>query len=75
MAHRSVSLPGSLEGADGAPLVYTPSTAAAGRYVLRADDAGVLDLVGLVAFAGTVLGVAAHALARVVAHRRAGRTS
>ncbi|MBL9085517.1 MAG: hypothetical protein JNM10_00095, partial [Planctomycetia bacterium] len=71
----SVTLPGSLTGADGAPLVYTPSTAAAGRYVLRADDAGVLDRVGLLAFVGTVLGVAAHALARVVAHRRAGRTS
>lgn len=74
-AHASVALPGSLAGDAGGPLVHTPSTSAAGRYVLRQDDAGVLDLVGLVAFVGTVLGVAGHALARVVAHRRAGRTS
>jgi hypothetical protein len=74
-AHASVGLAGSLAGDAGAPLVHTPSTSAAGRYVLRKDDAGVLDLVGLVAFVGTLLGVAGHALARVVAHRRAGRTS
>ncbi len=70
-----VELAGSLRPrADGA-LAYLPSNGAAGRYVLGHDDAPSVDRLGLWLLLGTAVGVAGHAVARVLAARRARRTS
>jgi hypothetical protein len=75
VADPRVSLAGSLrEAADGA-LTYDPSSKGAGRYVLGHDDAGWIDRLGLWLLIATALGVGGHALARVLAARRARRAS
>ena len=67
----NIELPGRLETDGEGRLHYIPVPTASGRYVIGHDRAGWIDVVGLLAVIGTLLGAAGHGVLRLLAARRA----
>jgi thiosulfate reductase cytochrome b subunit len=70
ISHTGAELAGTLSLREEGALVYEPSPASAGLYVLGHDYVWWGNLVGIVAVLGTLLGVLAHAGVRRVASRK-----
>jgi len=65
----NIQMPGRLYIKAGR-LLYEPVPTASGRYVIGYDRAGWIDVVGMLATLGTLLGVVGHALLRAHSARR-----
>ena len=71
-----VSWPGEVTADEGGALHFTPSTAAAGLYVLGHNASRVVDILGALMIVGVSLGVVAHGGLRLLAaRRRAGQAA
>lgn len=69
-ANNNVSASGDVVRRDDGELVYQPAPARDALYVFGASRVAWVDLIGLMAFGGTLLGVTGHGLARYIAWRR-----
>lgn len=67
----NIEMPGRLHTDESGRLLYTPVPTASGRYVIGHDRAGWIDVVGLLAVIGTLIGAGGHGLLRLLSARRA----
>lgn len=70
-----VSWPGGIEATEGGGLVFVPSTAEAGLYVLGHNAARIVDILGALMVVGVSLGVLIHGGLRVLAARKRANTA